>query len=152
MPPHTDACTVSTNSRLPLEVVDRDVDRLTAPALDPHPLGHLLEPHRRGEQVPALDADVVVGAVGAEDRAVGIVLEGGGAVRRHLALAHTPHGHPLGHHRRSDDRGGLISALAFSSDSRSITLPPSTHGMIRSRSRIASQLSSVSLPVANVWL
>src|SRR3954452_6253860 len=46
----------------------------------------------------------------------------------------------------------LISALAFSSDSRSITLPPSTHGMIRSRSRIAAQLYSVSLPVAKVWL
>src|SRR3954470_512965 len=45
----------------------------------------------------------------------------------------------------------LISALARSGLSRSSTLPPSTQGMIRSRSRIASQLYSVGLPVEKVW-
>src|SRR4051812_44510784 len=45
----------------------------------------------------------------------------------------------------------LISALASAGLSRSTTFPPSTHGMMRSRSRIASQLYSVALPVLNEW-
>src|SRR4029079_18736516 len=45
----------------------------------------------------------------------------------------------------------LISALACSALVRSSTLPPSTHGITRSRSRIASQLYSVGFPVWKLW-
>ena len=45
----------------------------------------------------------------------------------------------------------LISALTSSGPVRSSTLPPSTHGTSRSRSRIASQVSSIGLPVVKEW-
>src|SRR3954471_814423 len=45
----------------------------------------------------------------------------------------------------------LISAFAASGLVRSTTLPPSTHGTMRSRSRIASQLYASSLPVEKEW-
>ena len=45
----------------------------------------------------------------------------------------------------------LISALTDSGPVRSSTLPPSTHGISRSRSRIASQVSSIGLPVLKEW-
>src|SRR5262249_42901958 len=74
-----------------------DVDRPAAPALHAHALGHLLQPDGVREHVPALDAHVVVRPVAAEHGTVGIVLQRGGAVRRHLALADPPHDHPLRH-------------------------------------------------------
>src|SRR5919199_348537 len=45
----------------------------------------------------------------------------------------------------------LISALADVGLVRSTTRPPCTHGMIRSRSRIASQLWSTGLPFSKEW-
>src|SRR3954454_17940831 len=99
-------------SGLALGVEHGDVDRLAAPALDPHALGHRLRAHGGGEHVAALHAHVVVGPVGAEDRALGVVLQGGGAVGRHLALAHPAHDHPLGQIAASLVVKSLISAAS----------------------------------------
>src|ERR1700733_7378567 len=49
---------------------DRNVDRLAAPALDAQLAVHPLGRHRRGEDVAAAHADVVVGPVAAEYRAL----------------------------------------------------------------------------------
>ena len=62
-------------------VDDGDVDRPAAAAAHAHLLRHLHRVHRDREDVAALDADVVVGAVAVEDRPVGIVLDRGPAVR-----------------------------------------------------------------------
>ncbi len=73
-------------------VGDGDVDRAAAPAADTHLLRHVGRVHARGEDVAALGADVVVAPVAVEDRPVGVLLDGGSAVLRHLALANLPHG------------------------------------------------------------
>ena len=78
---------------------DGDVDRRAAPAADPDLLRHLYRVHIRGEHVAALDADVVVGSVAAEDGPVSVLLDRGAAVERHLTLANPSHGDG-GHRRR----------------------------------------------------
>ena len=69
----------------------RDVDRRAPPAADADLLRHLHRVHRRGEDVAALDADVVVRAVAVEDGPVGVLLDRGPAVARHLAGAYLSH-------------------------------------------------------------
>src|SRR4051794_2642390 len=80
--------------RLALDVGDRDVHGPAAAALDAHLERHLRLAHRRREQVAAARAHVIVRAVGAEHRAVGVLLDRGAAVGGHLARAHLPHRDP----------------------------------------------------------
>src|SRR5436190_23376816 len=69
-----------------LPAVDhRDVDGPAARAADANLLRHLHRLHRRRQDVPARNADVVVGPVAVEDGAVRILLNGGPAVARDLA-------------------------------------------------------------------
>ena len=88
----------------------RDVDRPADAAAHAHLVGHLLLVHRLGEDVAALDADVVVGAVAVEGRAVRVLLDRGPAVVGHLALAHRPHRDPRHQTWPSLEVKSLISA------------------------------------------
>src|SRR4051812_46189549 len=72
-------------------VGDRDVDRLADGALHADLLRHVVRVHPGREDVAALDTDVVVRAVAAEHRAAGVLLHGGAAAERHLALPDPPH-------------------------------------------------------------
>ncbi len=72
-------------------VDDGHVDRRAASAADADLLRHLLRVHRRGEQIAALDADVVVRAVAVEDGPVRVLLDRRAAVARHLAGADLSH-------------------------------------------------------------
>src|SRR5687767_5322136 len=80
--------------RLALDVGDRDVDGAAPAAADADLERHLHLAHRLREQVPALDAHVVVGPVGAEHRAGGVLLDRGATVWRDFARADPPHHHP----------------------------------------------------------
>ena len=61
-------------------VDDRDVDRRAASAADADLLRHLRRLHRRGQDIAACDADVVVRAVAVEDGPVGVLLDRRAAV------------------------------------------------------------------------
>src|SRR3954467_14085811 len=93
-----------------LDVGHRDVDGLAARALDAHLERHRLRIHRRGEHGAALDADEVVGAVAAEHRAVGVLLDRGAAVGRDLSRPHRAHHDPAHQSLESLDVKSLISA------------------------------------------
>src|SRR4051812_8437737 len=78
--------------------VGGDVDRAAAATPDPHAPPHVLGVHARGEDVPAVDAVIVVLAVAAEHGPVRILLNGRAAVHRHLPVldvAHGPGGHQM---------------------------------------------------------
>src|SRR4051812_23302916 len=72
-------------------VGDRDVDRLADRALHADLLGHVVRVHTGREDVAALHADVVVGAVARPDRPAGRLLQRRAAAGGHLALADASH-------------------------------------------------------------
>src|SRR5688500_10643302 len=74
-------------------VGDRHVDGRATAAADADLFRHLHRVHRLGQYVAAPHADVVVRAVAANGRAVGILLERGPAAHRHFAFADLSHPH-----------------------------------------------------------
>src|SRR6188472_1175745 len=93
-------------------VVYGHVDGPAAAALHAHTEGHVLRVHASGEDVAALDAEVVVGAVALEHRAVRVLLHRRASVRRYGPRAHPLHrdvGHQPSPYARGVLRGGPLN-------------------------------------------
>ena len=103
-------------------LLDGNVDGVATGAANTDLAVHVLGGHRRGQDVAAFHADVVVGAVAAKYRLFDVLLHCGPTVDRNLALLRAPH--RLGGDRVHSVASFPVKSLIIASSTVTITPSP----------------------------